>query len=224
MYFYSKSGGPFHAIATYPAYQSLYENLRTLNCDLDYWTVTDTEAGWDLSLDQLNQLIKPTTKLLVLNFPHSPTGFVPTSERWKAIVELCRSRGIFLFSDEMYRLSNNDGTEALMSGCAMYENAVTLCGMSKTFALPGLRIGWLATKCKELMEMMGSFKDYTTICSPGPCELLAIIGERERERDPRNPSPWSKSRGPSPGVHAPGSKSQGPCPRVQVLLLLINLL
>ena len=171
-----KSAGPFHAIATYPAYQSLYENLHTLNCDLDYWTVQDTEARWDFSLDCLKQLLKPSTKLLVVNFPHNPTGFIPTVEQWEAIVDLCKQRDIFLFSDEMYRLSNNDGSAPLQSASAICENSMTLCGMSKTFALPGLRIGWLATRNKDVMNMMQTFRDYTTICSPGPSELLATIG------------------------------------------------
>ena len=82
----------------------------------------------------------------------------------------------------MYRLSNNDGSPALDSASALYNNAITLCGMSKTFAMPGVRIGWLATKNRNLMQLMSVFKDYTTICSSAPSELLSIIGLRNSGR------------------------------------------
>ena len=82
----------------------------------------------------------------------------------------------------MYRLSNNDGSPALESAAALYNNAISLSGMSKTFALPGLRIGWLATRNLELMQIMCGFKDYITICCSAPSELLSIIGLRNSDR------------------------------------------
>ena len=95
--------GEFHAIAVFPAYQSLYENLKTHDCQLDYWTAKMTSTGWSFNLDDLKQLLKPHTRLLVVNFPHNPTGFLPSAEDWSALIELCKAKGIFLFSDEMYR-------------------------------------------------------------------------------------------------------------------------
>ena len=170
-----------HVVATYPAYQSLYENLQTLQCDVKYWTVAESQSGWTFSLDELKSLINENTRLLVVNFPHNPTGFVPCEEEWSAIMEICKERGIFLFSDEMYRLSNNDSSAPLPSACSVSENAMTLFGMSKTFAMPGVRLGWLCTRHPAIMEAMKSFKDYTTICSPGPSEILSIIALRNKD-------------------------------------------
>ncbi|ELU14294.1 hypothetical protein CAPTEDRAFT_183425 [Capitella teleta] len=82
----------------------------------------------------------------------------------------------------MYRLTNNDGSEALQSACEMYERAASLFGMSKTFGLPGLRIGWVCSRDEELVNMMLSFKDYITICCPGPSEILAIMGLRSEQQ------------------------------------------
>lgn len=169
-------------IATYPAYQSLYENVKTLQCDVDYWSVKDAESGWTFDVDDLRRLLRTDTKLLVVNFPHNPTGAIPSKEDWISIVDLCKSRDIFLFSDEMYRLTNNDGTEPLLSATALYDKAVSLFGMSKTLALPGLRLGWLCSKHSDTFGMMQSFKDYTTICGPGPSEILSLIALRNKRR------------------------------------------
>jgi len=77
-------------------------------------------------------------------------------------------------SDEMYWLLEHGG-ERLPSACDVYEKAVTLFGLSKTFSLPGLRIGWLVTKNNSLFKKLASFKDYTTICNSAPSEILAIM-------------------------------------------------
>lgn len=133
-------------------------------------------------VEHLKSLLKPHTRLIVVNFPHNPTGFIPDNQQWMQLIELCQERDIFLFSDEMYRFTNNDGSAALESACSLYANAVSLFGMSKTYGLPGLRIGWLCTQHKELMPMMKSYKDYTTICCSAPSEILSIIALRNEER------------------------------------------
>ena len=123
-------------------------------------------------------MLRPNTQIVVLNFPHNPTGFIPDAETWHTLVNICKERNVMLFSDEIYRLSNNDGSEPYPSACLLYENAVTLFGLSKSFGLPGLRIGWLCTKNKSLMREMQNFKDYTTSCSSAPSEILAVISLR----------------------------------------------
>ncbi|ESO96802.1 hypothetical protein LOTGIDRAFT_159540 [Lottia gigantea] len=171
-----------HVIATFPGYQSLYGNLELDGADVTYWKPQYCEdKGWEFDIGQLKTLLKPDTKLLVVNFPHNPTGWQPNHQQWQQLIALCKERNIYLFSDEMYRLSNNTETEALPSACTLYNNAVTLCGLSKTFALPGLRIGWLSTKNKELMEKFQSFRDWLTICSSTPSEVLAIIALRNKD-------------------------------------------
>ena len=63
----------------------------------------------------------------------------------------------------------------------MYERGISLSGLSKSFALPGLRIGWLATRNRNMMERWLEYKDYTTICSSAPSEVLALMALRNRE-------------------------------------------
>ena len=59
----------------FPAYQSLYENLKVFNCDISYWTAKESTDGWKFSTEELLTLITPDTRLLVVNFPHNPTGY-----------------------------------------------------------------------------------------------------------------------------------------------------
>ena len=175
-------GAGHHVVCTFPAYQSLFQVARTLGCDVDLWEPEETEAGWRFRIETLEALLRPDTRLVVVNFPHNPTGCLPTTGEFGRIVQLARDRGAYLFSDEMYRLLEPRPGLRLSPAVDLYERAVTLAGMSKAFGLPGLRIGWLATRDRLLLERCAAFKDYTTICSSGPSELLALMALRGRER------------------------------------------
>jgi aspartate/methionine/tyrosine aminotransferase len=126
-------------------------------------------------VDELESLIQPDTKLIVFNFPHNPTGALISKTEFDRIIDLAREQDIVVFSDEMYRYSEYEAADRLPSACAVYENAVTLCGLSKSFGLPGLRVGWLATRNPDLLQQFAAFKDYTTICASAPAEILALI-------------------------------------------------
>ncbi len=169
-----------HVVCTFPGYQSLYEVARSLGCQVSLWEPHEAQ-GWRFDLEDLASLLRPDTRLVVVNFPHNPTGYLPPLADFQALIDLVRQNGITLLSDEMYQyLTAADGA-ALPAACELYERAVSLSGLSKSFGLPGLRIGWLASRDRELLERVSLFKDYTTICSPAPSELLAIIALRGRE-------------------------------------------
>jgi aspartate/methionine/tyrosine aminotransferase len=176
-----------HVIATYPGYQSLHEVARALGAEVTRWgpTVGDQELGagsWRLDLGALERSIRPATRLLVINFPHNPTGCLPTAAELMAIVDLARQHRLYLFSDEMYRLLEYDAASRLPSVADLYERGIALSGLSKSFALPGLRIGWLATHDRDVLARALAFKDYTTICNSAPSEALGIIALAAEER------------------------------------------
>ncbi|MCX5788664.1 MAG: aminotransferase class I/II-fold pyridoxal phosphate-dependent enzyme [Elusimicrobia bacterium] len=169
-----------HVICTYPGYQSLYEIAGALGCEVERWQANESE-GWRFDVEHLARMIKPSTKLVVVNFPHNPTGCLPARKDFERIVELVRARGVHLFSDEMYRFLELDPRDRLPSACELYDKAVTLSGMSKAFGMAGIRLGWLITKDRALYERLTQLKDYTTICSSAPSEVLALIGLRAKE-------------------------------------------
>lgn len=170
-----------HVIVTYPAYQSLYELARALGCEVTPWTFAASGSSWQLDLEFLERSITPRTRLLVVNFPHNPTGYLPERAQFEAILDVARQHGLYVFSDEMYRLLEYNAAWRLPPACDLYEKAVSLSGLSKTFALPGLRVGWLATRDRDLYSRCATFKDYTTICGSAPGEILAIVALRAKE-------------------------------------------
>lgn len=170
-----------HAIVLSPSYQSLSEIANAAGAEVTPWTLETNGVRWSLDPDFLERTVRRNTKLIVINFPHSPTGYHPEKKAFDQIVEFARNRKLYLFSDEMYRFAEYSDDRRLPSVCDLYEQGITLGGLSKAFALPGLRIGWLATKEKRLLQGLNAFKDYTTICSSAPSEVLAIIALRARE-------------------------------------------
>ncbi len=170
-----------HVIVTFPGYQSLYEVAQSAGCRVTRWPLRIGDDGWQLDLGFLEQNITSRTKLLVVNFPHNPTGYLPTRAEWDAIVSLARRHDLYLFCDEMYRLLEYEPARRLSPVCDLYEKGLSLFGLSKTFSLPGLRIGWLATQNREIVDKCVLLKDYTTICSSAPSEILGLIALRARE-------------------------------------------
>lgn len=170
-----------HVIVHTPCYQSLHEVARAIGCEVSDWVTSDQDA-WELDLNWLEANIRPNTKAIVVNCPHNPTGYLMSPEKQAAIIELARKHDLWLFSDEVYRGLEHDPVNRLPAGCDLYEKAVSLGVMSKTYGLAGLRIGWLATRDRELYQQLAAFKDYTTICNSAPSEFLSIVALRQRDQ------------------------------------------
>ena len=161
-----------------PAYNSL-RNVPEHICGeerVKQWEITPAGDGWTLDLDQLETLLSPRTKLLIINFPHNPTGYLPSRPDFEAIVDAARRRGVWLFCDEMYRGLEVDDAARLPSAAGLYERSVVLAGLSKAHGLPGLRAGWLVIQDAELRGRLINWKHYTSICAPAPSEFLALAG------------------------------------------------
>jgi len=168
-----------HVICTWPGYQSLYEIVESLGCDVEKWQPSEKD-NWKFDVNFLEEKIKPNTKLIIFNFPHNPTGYLPTKEDFQKIIEIAKKHNVHVFSDEMYRFLESNPEDRLPSSCEVYEKAISLFGMSKTFGMAGVRLGWVITKDKALYQKMAAFKDYTTICPVGPSELLSLIALRAK--------------------------------------------
>ncbi len=170
-----------HVICTFPGYQSLYEVARGLGCEVTRWQ-PDEQDGWRFDPAFLKANIRPNTKLVIVNFPHNPTGSYPSLDDYQKILDLARENNLYLFSDEMYRFLEYDPAIRLPSACEAYEKAISLFGMSKSFGMAGARVGWLVARDRALFAKMAAFKDYTTICGSAPSEILSIIALRSKER------------------------------------------
>lgn len=170
-----------HVIVHAPHYQALSEVAKGIGCDVSPWYARE-EIGWALDLDELKGLLRPTTKAIVVNLPHNPTGYLMPRADFDALNRFAQENNLLLFSDEVYRESEYDVNDRLPAAVDYGAHAVSLGVTSKTYGLAGLRIGWIATKNRDLYNKMTSLKDYTTICNSAPSEFLAEVAIRHREK------------------------------------------
>jgi aspartate/methionine/tyrosine aminotransferase len=168
-----------HAIVTWPAYQSLHEVARATGADVTLHELQASE-GWAIDVDRLRAQVTPRTRLIVVNAPHNPTGMLPDEATYGAVADIAAEASAVLFSDEVYRFLEHDGRAPLPAGADVGRHGVSLGVMSKSFAMAGLRIGWLASRDGAFLDACARFKDYLTICSSAPSEILALVGLRRR--------------------------------------------
>lgn len=167
-----------HCIVITPNYQAA-ETIPLSICDVT-GVALDEDDNWSLDLDAVRAALRPDTKLISINFPNNPTGAIPSHATFAALVELCRERGIWLFSDEVYRLIERDPAVRVPQVADVYERGVSLNVMSKAYGLPGLRIGWLACRDRAFLEACERYKHYLSICNSAPSEMLAEIALKAR--------------------------------------------
>jgi len=173
-------GAGDHAVVVWPAYQSLYEIGRSIGAEVSL--VPLDPHDWSLDVDALIAALRRNTRLVVINFPHNPTGAHIARSQLETVVRVCAERDIRLFSDEVYRLLEHERAALLPPAATLDRRAVSLGVMSKSFGLAGLRVGWIATRDAAFRGRIAALKDYTTVCGSAPSEILALIGLRARER------------------------------------------
>ena len=166
-----------HVVVQTPCYQSLRTAPEAAGCRVTAWPGRP-ENGWLPELEALPALIRPDTRAVIVNFPHNPTGALPDRDWFQALLDIVRGHDLLLFSDEVYRGLEYAPEDRLPAACELYEKAVSLGVMSKAYGLAGLRIGWVATRDRDLLRAMAGFKDYTTICNSAPSEFLATLALR----------------------------------------------
>ncbi len=169
-----------HVIVESPCYESAFEVARCTGASVSRWE-RRFETGWAHDLTALESLIQKNTKAIYINTPHNPTGTNMTLETLKAVLDLARERSIYVFCDEVYRELEHQPQTRLPAACDLYENAISLGSISKAYGLPGLRLGWYASRNPKLLKAARDYKDYTTICSSAPSEFLADLALRHRD-------------------------------------------
>jgi aspartate/methionine/tyrosine aminotransferase len=168
-----------HCIVITPNYQAA-ETLPLAICAVS-GVPLDEDNGWSLDVDRIKAALRPNTKLISVNFPNNPTGAIASKAAFAELVQLCRSRGVWLFNDEVYRLVERSPELRLPQVVDCYERGVSLNVMSKSYGLPGLRIGWLACRDPAVLLQFERYKHFLSICNSAPSEVLAEIALKARE-------------------------------------------
>ena len=163
-----------------PCYQSLSEIARAKKCKVIPWPLR-YKSDWSLDLDFLKARIGKKTRMIVVNFPHNPTGFLPSKDEWHELVQIARQHGVYLFSDEVYRFLEYRSADRLEAACDLYEKGISVGALSKGMGLAGLRVAWLISQDRYVLDRLAEFKDYITLCNSVPSELLASYALKHRE-------------------------------------------
>lgn len=169
-----------HAIVVTPNYQS-HETLPVAICEAT-GVPLDADDGWSLDIDRIAAAVRPNTRLVTINFPHNPTGAILPLERYEALIALCRKHGIYILHDEIFHGLGPTGAKHLPFVADVYERGLSLGVMSKSYGLPGLRIGWIACADADVVSRMERLKHYLSICNSGPSERLAKIALQNRAK------------------------------------------
>ena len=170
-----------HVIAPYPAYQQLYSVPRAIGCDVSHWEV-GPRSGYRYDVDALEHMMRPTTRLIVVNTPHNPTGAMLSPAELRRVYALAESVGATVLGDEAYRwLTVPNGASFAPP---MFEHGplgISVGTVSKPFGLPGLRIGWIAAP-RWVVAACWVARDYISL-SPGKLnDAIAQLAFRHRER------------------------------------------
>lgn len=171
-----------HVVVLTPAYGSLLNLAKHVSGNVSQWEIKADQRGWHIDLTELEALVTLQTKLIIINFPHNPTGFMPDRQQQEAIVAIAQRNGAWLFSDEMYRGLELYGRETLPSAATITKRGLALAGLSKVHGLPGLRAGWLVVHDRTVRAELLNWKFYTSICPPAPTEFLALAAVKAQER------------------------------------------
>jgi len=170
-----------HAIVPYPAYQQLYSVPEAIGCDVSLWPV-GPETGYRYDVDALEKLVRPNTRVIVVNTPHNPTGAMLAPEDARRVYDLAQSIGAFVIGDEAYRwLAVPDGDPFAPPMFDLGPAGISVGTLSKPLGLPGLRIGWIMAP-PDVVQSCWGMRDYITL-SPGKLnDALARLAMKHRER------------------------------------------
>ena len=154
-----------------PNYATNIETPRAIGADIDFLQL-QFENNFRLSIDEIKNKIKPnSTKLISITVPNNPTGTIISRTDLDTLISLTKEKGINLLVDETYR--DMTFTNKLPVAASLASHVISVSSLSKTYGLPGIRIGWLICQDKKLMEKFLAAKEQMVICGSVVDEEIA---------------------------------------------------
>ena len=154
----------------FPNYATNIETPRAIGCAIDQIELK-FENGFKLDLSSLEKGIKRNTRYISITYPHNPTGVMIAKEEMLQLIRIAEKKNIFLLVDETYRELNR--AEEVPLAASLSKNAISISSLSKAYGLPGIRMGWLITKNKELRELFLAAKEQIFVCNSVADEEIA---------------------------------------------------
>jgi len=173
-----------------PLWPNLQEIPRILGAQVETVALKFSPSGWELDLNELIQKLKPGTKALYLNSPNNPTGWTVTVKEQKVILDHCRRHGIWIFADDAYERLYYEGPKDAAHGVGVAPSFLDICEQgdrlistntfSKTWLMPGWRLGWLVVPA-ELTADLGKLIEYNTSCAPVFVQRAGVAALKQGE-------------------------------------------
>ena len=131
--------------------------------------------GWALDLDELKDAVGKRTKVIMVCNPNNPTGHVLTLDEMDAVVAAADRVGAWIVADEIYRGAELESDVTSPTFFGRYDKVIVTSGLSKAFAMPGLRLGWVAASMPEVIRSIWERHDYTTLTPSMVSDRLAAL-------------------------------------------------
>jgi aspartate/methionine/tyrosine aminotransferase len=167
-----------HLVVAKSNYATNIETPRAIGADISYLNLK-FENNFDFDIEDLRKLITPKTKLVSLTYPHNPTGVLIDEEKLRAIIEIVEEKQTYLLLDETYR--DMCFVEKLPVAATLSDRAISISSMSKSYGLPGIRIGWIISNNKQLMETFLAAKEQICITNSVVDEEIAFQYLKRKE-------------------------------------------
>ena len=164
-----------------PAYPPLLLLPRRQGAEVVRW-LTRPENDWVPDLDELKQLIDSKTTMVVTSFPQNPVGFMPDIDFIRKLIEIVSEKDIILVSDEVYSGLPHDRATGVSQLVEHYEKAISMHGLSKTFGLPGLRVGWLAMRHTPTLDKIRNHYKLNNCYVSSPVDYLSQLALRHEKK------------------------------------------
>ena len=160
-----------HVIIEHPNYPSLYEVPRSLGCRVDLFRL-NFDRAFKPDWERLERMFDSDTRLVSLTHPNNPTGSMITEEDLHRAVRIAEAKGVYLLFDETYRSMAFD--HPLPAAASLSSKVISISSMSKCYGIPGIRIGWLASRDPEVIERVLSTREQVSIANNALGEEIAI--------------------------------------------------
>ncbi len=203
------------AVAVTPLWPNVVEIPKILGAQVQTVSLDYDTRGWMLDVDKLLAALEPGTRLLIVNSPNNPTGWVMPREAQQAVLEHCRRHGIWILADEVYErlyYGEQPAAPSFLDLAEREELVICVNSFSKSWLMTGWRLGWMVLP-SALTDDLGKLIEYNTSCAPSFVQEAGVAavrngndfirGENVRLRAARDHLVRALSALPGIDVHTP---------------------
>ena len=166
-------------IVQFPIYQALREVASSSGVKIKNWKLK-SKNNFQSDLSELKKLIDNNTKAIIINQPQVPIGSAMDNNVLKELVNIAQKNNLYIISDEVcFLLLKNKKISPIAD---IYKKGISIGDLSKPFGAGGLRIGWLSSQDKNILEKCIPLRGYTTMTNSAPSEYLASLVIKNREK------------------------------------------